>query len=199
MSCSILDLFAKRHSYYAINDKTNLTTKDIETLINACLDLYPSSFNSQDARLILLMGEHHKYFWELVRKELFRVSENDKHPQIDKKMTQFEAGLGTILYFIAPNIASELQKNYPEYASQFPVWAEHGNAMLQFMIWSALAEKGIGASLQHYNPLIDNIVKQQFKINPEWKFVAQMPFGGIVKEKEPHEIKFSEDRLVIRP
>ncbi len=29
------------------------------------------------------------------------------------------------------------------------------NAMHQFAIWTALATKGIGASLQHYNPLVD--------------------------------------------
>ena len=71
--------------------------------------------------------------------------------------------------------------------------------MLQFMIWSALAEKNIGASLQHYNPLIDNIIKKEFKINPEWKFVAQMPFGGIIETPSPHEVKRSKERLVIRP
>ena len=28
--------------------------------------------------------------------------------------------------------------------------------MLQLAVWTALAEKGLGASLQHYNPLIDD-------------------------------------------
>ncbi len=199
MNCSVLEAYSKRRSYYDINDKVNLSNQEIEELISTCLDLYPSSFNSQDARLILLMGEHHKYFWELVKKELFRVSETEKHAKMEEKMAKFEAGLGTILFFIAPEIASNLKKSYPEYASQFPVWAEQSNAMLQFMIWSAFAEKGIGASLQHYNPLIDEIVKQQFLINPEWKFVAQMPFGGIVKEKEVHDVKFVKERLVVRP
>ena len=199
MNCDIVDMFAKRHSYYDINNKISVSNQDVISIINHCLDLYPSSFNSQDARLILLMGEHHKYFWELVKKELFRVSKNEKQAQIEMKMAKFEAGYGTILFFIAPEIASSLQKSYPEYAPQFPLWAEQSNAMLQFMIWSALAQKGVGASLQHYNPLIDDIVKQQFKINPEWKFVAQMPFGGIEKEKEAHEIKFIDERLVIRP
>ena len=199
MNCNVLEAYSKRRSYYDINDKVSLSNQEIEEMISACLDLYPSSFNSQDARLILLMGEHHKYFWELVKKELFRVSESEKHAKIEEKMAKFGAGLGTILFFIAPEVASNLKKSYPEYAPQFPVWAEQSNAMLQFMIWSAFAEKGIGASLQHYNPLIDEIVKQQFLINPEWKFVAQMPFGGIVKEKKAHEVKFVKERLVVRP
>ena len=199
MNCDLLSIFAKRHSYYDINKNIELSLNEIERLLTTCLNLYPSSFNSQDARLILLSGEHHTYFWELVKKELFRVSSIDKSPQIEEKINKFMDGYGTILFFIAPDIASNLQKTYPEYAPQFPSWAEQSNAMLQFMIWSVLAQKNIGASLQHYNPLIDNIVKQQFQIEQTWKFVAQMPFGGIKKEKEAHKVRFWEDRLTVRP
>ena len=71
MNCNVLEAYSKRRSYYDINDKVTISNQEIEELISACLDLYPSSFNSQDARLILLMGEHHKYFWDLEKKELF--------------------------------------------------------------------------------------------------------------------------------
>ena len=199
MSCDILEAFAKRHSCYNINNKITITNQEIENLINKCLDLYPSSFNSQDARVILLMGEHHTYFWELVKKELFRVSQNDRHTQIEEKITKFEKGYGTILFFIEPDSVLSLQNAYPEYSANFPIWARESNAMLQFMIWSSLADKGIGASLQHYNPLIDNIVKQQFQINPNWQFIAQMPFGHVTTEVNPHKIKDISDRLTIRP
>jgi len=51
--------------------------------------------------------------------------------------------------------------------------------MLQLVIWTALAEAGVGASLQHYNPLIDKRVKEQWSLPESWQLVAQMPFGGI--------------------
>ncbi|MBR5599184.1 MAG: nitroreductase family protein [Alphaproteobacteria bacterium] len=199
MTNKTLKAFEKRHSIYNINNELNLTDLEIEGLINKALDIYPSAFNSQDARLILLMGEHHKYFWELVKKELFRVSKDNKKTKIEEKIAKFEAGYGTILFFIAPEIASTLEKSYPEYAPQFPIWAREGNAMLQFLIWSIFAENGIGASLQHFNPLIDEIIKQQFKINPKWEFVAQMPFGGIVDMPHNHTIKYTDERLTVRP
>ena len=56
----------------------------------------------------------------------------------------------------------------------------------------------IGASLQHYNPLIDNIIKKEFQINKDWKFIAQMPFGEIVEEPQNHIIKYKDDRLIVR-
>ena len=49
----ILNTFSKRRSFYNINNKIEYSDTKIEELINNCLDLYPSSFNSQDARLIL--------------------------------------------------------------------------------------------------------------------------------------------------
>jgi len=40
-----------------------------------------------------------------------------------------------------------------------------------------LAEKGFGASLQHYNPIIDEAVAKHFNLLPSGKLIAQMPFG----------------------
>lgn len=196
---SVLNIFASRHSFYSINNKLDTSNKEIEDIINACLDLYPSSFNSQDARLVLLMGEHHKYFWRVVKEELFKVNNEEKKAQIEQKIGGFEAGYGTILFFIDPNIAHNLAQTYPQFAPNFSIWAEQSNAMLQFMIWTAFSQKNIGASLQHYNPLIDDVVKQKFEIPSDWRLIAQMPFGGIVKDAKPHEVKKIADRLVVRP
>lgn len=76
------------------------------------------------------------------------------------------------------------------YADNFPIWSNQSSGMLQHVVWTALAEAGIGASLQHYNPLIDEEVKSTWELPAEWKLIAQMPFGGIVtapgeKEFEP--------------
>ena len=49
----------------------------------------------------------------------------------------------------------------------------------QQAVWTALAEQGIGASLQHYNPLIDDDIKKEFDLPAEWTLRAQMPFGSI--------------------
>ena len=50
---------------------------------------------------------------------------------------------------------------------------------ISYIIWTTLANNQIGASLQHYNPLVDNEIKREFNINDSWLLVAQMPFGGI--------------------
>ena len=69
--------------------------------------------------------------------------------------------------------------------------------MLQLSIWSALREKGIGASLQHYNPVIDQKVRELFDLPEKLVLVAQMPFGGIGSEPEAKEKNPIEGRVHI--
>lgn len=50
--------------------------------------------------------------------------------------------------------------------------------MLQFSVWTALEAEGLGANLQHYNPLVDAKVAEQWKLPTTWKLSAQLVFGG---------------------
>lgn len=59
--------------------------------------------------------------------------------------------------------------------------------MLQLSIWTGLRELNIGASLQHYNPVIDSMVKEMFNVDDKWILNAQMPFGNILEEPEAIE------------
>ena len=76
------------------------------------------------------------------------------------------------------------------YAENFSTWSTQANGMLQNNIWTALSQANIGANLQHYNPLIDDKIKELFSIPDTWKLTAQMPFGSI--ESQPNE-KYIED------
>lgn len=57
-------------------------------------------------------------------------------------------------------VIRSMQKEFELYKDNFPVWANQSNGMLQFAVWTALELEGLGASLQHYNPLIDDEVKE---------------------------------------
>ena len=105
------------------------------------------------------------------------------------------AGSGTILYFYDRKVVESLQKQYPLYADNFPVWASQSSAMLQLAVWSGLRELNIGASLQHYNPVIDNAVKELLHLSGDYVLVAEMPFGGIVEEPAPKDKEEIEKRV----
>lgn len=189
MVCNAFDIFAKRHSFYEINQNIPCSKDDITEMIFKALELYPSPFNSQSSRLLVLYQDTHKNFWNLVEKELLNVSAEDKKEAIKKRITSFSAGFGTILYFVDMNIIHSQEKAMPLYAENFKNWAMQSSAMLQFMIWSAFANSNIGASLQHYNPLINQMVEKAFNIDKNWELVAQMPFGGIKNVPQPHVVE----------
>ena len=71
-----------------------------------------------------------------------------------------------------------LQEKFALYADNFPVWSEQAGGMAQLSVWAALANAGVGASLQHYNPLVDADVARRWNIPASWKLRAQMPFGS---------------------
>lgn len=84
-----------------------------------------------------------------------------------------------------------LQSQFATYADSFPGWAIQSSGMLQLSIWSGLRELEIGASLQHYNPVIDEMVREMFSLPESYVLNAQMPFGGICShpaEKEKEDI-----------
>ena len=107
----------------------------------------------------------------------------------------FASGYGTVLYFEDTEIVKGLQKQFPLYADNFPVWSEHTSAMHQLAVWTMLEDAGFGASLQHYNPLIDNEVREHWGLPGQWRLIAQMPFG--IPAGEPQEKSFEplDDRL----
>lgn len=78
-----------------------------------------------------------------------------------------------------------------------PIWANQVNGMLQLAIWTMLRELNIGATLHHYNPVIDERVKEVFNIPQNYVMIGQMPFGGIVSEPEPKEKEDIDQRVMI--
>jgi predicted oxidoreductase (fatty acid repression mutant protein) len=67
--------------------------------------------------------------------------------------------------------------------------------MLQYAIWTALELEGFGATLQHYDPVIDEAVKAAWEIPVTWKLIASMPFGKPVSQPEEKEFQPLAERL----
>lgn len=189
--------FAARRSIYSLNSKPILSNKQITDIVSHALKYAPSAFNSQSARLVILYEKSYQKLWDITLRALSKVTPPEKFPQTVTKINSFKQGLGTILFFEDEKIIDKLQKKYPLYAENFSKWSEQGNAMLQYMIWLALSEHKIGASLQHYNPLIDAEVHHAFKISKSWRLIAQMPFGGISHKAEEKNFVPLSERLKI--
>ena len=187
----------KRRSVYALGNKKVLSEQEVAKIVRTALKHVPTSFNAQSGRILLLFGKAYQKFWNLVKAELKKIVPADKFAPTDAKINSFAQGIGTVLFFEDQDVIKNLQEKYPLYKENFPVWSEQGNGMLQYIIWTALEEKGLGASLQHYNPLIDNQVKKTWQLPANWKLIAQMPFGSVAHKPDKKEFAPLKDRLKI--
>lgn len=188
---AFLDHIKKRRSIYAIGKNVSLDQAEIENIIKEAVKHSPSSFNSQSSRVVILFGQSHDTFWHIVRETLRDLVSADAFEATNSKIDGFAAGYGTALFYEDQNVIKGMQEKFALYADNFPIWSEHASGIAQFATWTALAEHNVGASLQHYNPIIDEEVAQTFSIPSNWKLRAQLVFGSI--EAPPGEKTFMDD------
>ena len=189
---SFLDHMKQRRTIYAIGKNVPLAQDKIEEIIKEAVRNSPSAFNSQTSRVVTLYGDSHTKFWNIVRETLRKMVPEDAFEKTDAKINSFSAGYGTVLFFEDQDVVKSLQEQFSLYADHFPAWSEHSSAIAQFAVWTALAEQHIGASLQHYHPVIDEEVAETFDIPKNWRLRAQLVFGSI--EAPAGEKTFMDDK-----
>ncbi|MGG3890457.1 nitroreductase family protein [Metabacillus fastidiosus] len=187
----------KRRSYYGISSEAVVSDERILEVVNEAVKYTPSSFNSQSARVVVLLGENHSKLWNITTETLRKKVAAENFESTEQKMNAFGSGYGTVLFFEDKEVIKSLQEQFPSYEANFPIWSQHSSGMLQYVIWTALEIEGFGASLQHYNPLIDEQVKKEWNIPASWDLIAQMPFGKPTAEPGEKEFKPLEERVKV--
>ncbi len=199
MKKNLKDAIKDRRTYYQLQNTSPVSDEEIQSIIEHVLLYAPSAFNSQSARMVLLLGDNHKKMWEIAKDELKKVSKSEEAFKAteDKVNASFASGYGTILFFEDKTVIKGLQSSLPTMSEKFSQWSEHSSAITQILTWIALESVGFGASLQHYNPLIDQSIKKEWSINEDWELIAQMPFGMPADEPGEKTHVALEDRLVV--
>lgn len=196
MTKSFKDALKARRTFYQMDNKSTISDKEIRDLIRFAVEYVPSAFNSQTTRVVLLTGRAHEKLWAIVKDTLRKLVPADAFAKTEQKIDgSFACGYGTVLYFEDMSIVRGLQESFPAYKDNFPVWAEQTDAMHQLVIWTMLEDAGMGASLQHYNPLIDDEVRKTWNLPDDWKLIAQMPFGIPVAQPGPKEVISLDKRV----
>jgi predicted oxidoreductase (fatty acid repression mutant protein) len=197
MKRDLKEAIEHRRSYYSIDKKVTITDNEIREIVEFAILHTPSAFNSQSTRIVLLLNENHEKLWSITKEILRKMVNPEIFIATETKIdTRFAAGYGTILFYEDQKVIEKLQKSFPAYSDNFPVWSQHTSGMHQFAVWTMLEDAGLGVSLQHYNPLIDNEVAKTWDINPEWKLIAQMPFGNPTGEPDEKEFLPLDQRIL---
>ncbi|GAB1804882.1 nitroreductase family protein [Priestia megaterium] len=195
MSKDFYSVLKERRSYYGINKDVQVSDERIKEIVEFAVKYTPSAFNSQTARLVILTGKSHDELWNITTDTLRKVMGDRDFTGTQQKMDAFKSGYGTVLFFEDEAGVKSLQKQFPTYADNFPIWSNQASGMHQLVIWAALESEGLGALLQHYNPLIDEEVKKEWNIPSNWKLIAQMPFGNPTLQPGEKEFQPIENRV----
>lgn len=177
---TVLKALEMRRSYYNIDKNIKVSEKEIEERVQNIIKLIPDAYNIESQRAILVMGEKQNQLWDKIY-DVF-------NGQVDRaKIDGFKNGYGTVLFFTDTKVVKAIQEEIPLYADKFEHFTTQSIGMLEIITWLGLRELGLGASLQHYNPVIDEEVKKMFNVPEHFKLDAQLVFGNIVEEPEAKE------------
>lgn len=167
-----------RRSIYHLGRNVSLSNEELTTLIKEAIKESPTAFNAQSTRAVILFGDAHEKLWEITEEALRPLTPAEAFPNTQNKLAGFKNGYGTVLFFKDTDVVKGLQEQFELYADNFPDWSEQSNGIATANTWVALVDKGLGANLQHYNPVIDEAVAKEWNIPSNWKLRSQLVFGS---------------------
>lgn len=194
---SFFDAVEARRTFYGISKEAVASDERIQEIIEHAVRHTPSSFNAQSARVVLLLGKNHDKLWDITKESLRKIVPAENFSETENKIDSFKNGYGTVLFFEDNSVIEALQNQFDLYKDNFPIWSQQASGMHQYVIWTSLEIEGFGASLQHYNELIEAEVKKEWSIPDNWKIIAQMPFGKPTADPDEKEYRPLEERIKI--
>ncbi|CAI2644344.1 hypothetical protein AKUA2003_12130 [Apilactobacillus kunkeei] len=198
MKTELLDLQKNRRTIYALGRNVEQSQDELANFIKASIKEAPSAFNSQSTRAVILFNDNQDKVWDITLDNLKpHLKDEDALNATTDKINGFKNGYATILFFTDMDVVHGLEKNFPAYADNFYDWSEQAQGNAQYAVWTGLAENGLGANLQHYNPLIDEDVAKEFDIPASWRLRGEMVFGSVEAPAQSKDYMDDEDRFKV--
>lgn len=144
---NFLKVVSARRSNYKLGGSSPISGGEITEIVREIVRNSPSAFNSQSSRVAILFSESAKRFWEIVFETLSPKTLPENAGAFKNKIDSFAAAHGTILFFDDEKVTNATAEKFPEFAKNFPLWAQQSNAMIQFAVWCALTAAGLVAPI----------------------------------------------------
>ena len=87
---------ASRRTYYALSPSSPIPDSRIQELVTETIKNTPSAFNSQTARLVLLLKKEHEKLWDIVAEVYQQQLPAEKFAHAKVKFDGFRKGYGTV-------------------------------------------------------------------------------------------------------
>lgn len=177
---SVTELLKSRYSCYDIGKNSDIKVKDLASLLAVIAPTFPSAYNSQTSRIIVLDEEKNTSLWDLIDKGAALENPELYEKVMSERIGKAKEGLGTILFFEDRDSVEDKMPTTPERQNAYK---EQNSAMATVIVWLILTELELGASLQHfnigYNEGKDESIRQLLNLPDSYELMALMPFGSI--------------------
>ena len=172
-----MDAVAARRTVYSLNKDVPVAQQQVTDMVKRATELVPDAFNMRSQRAVLRAGRSAEKLWDAI----YDVPGRQVSPA-KKKIGRLQSRRRHGAHFVDTATVKNLQDCSPAMPATSRVWAQQSNGMLQFAVWTGLREMGVGANLQHYNPVIDDAVRALTGVPESYQLVAQMVYGGISED-----------------
>lgn len=90
------DAVEHRRTIYQLTKKSTIPDAKIKEIVEAAIKHVPSSFNSQSARLVVLLKDEHDKFWDIVRDILKGMVPEESWESTGNRIAGFKNAYGTV-------------------------------------------------------------------------------------------------------
>lgn len=90
------DAIHNRRTIYSLTKKSTISDERIKEIITQVIKDVPSSFNSQSARLVVLVREKHDQFWGIVEEILKAIVPPEQWAHTANRLSGFQNAYGTV-------------------------------------------------------------------------------------------------------
>lgn len=167
----------QRRSVNKLKKSNEFNQDELVSRVKEAVYHAPSAFNAQSASVMVLFNEAHDALWDEILNKIIVYVEKEKQHLTKAKIQAFKDGDGTILFLEDVKVSEQLKEKFPLYQDNVSLWADQGQGFVQYGVWLTLTDMDLHASLQHYNPLIDDFIYEHYNLDRKYKIIAQMPFG----------------------
>ena len=109
--------FRIRSTIYALNKETPISNKEIVDIVKQAVLYVPLSFNSQSARLVVLLKAEHKKFWDATLELLKAMIPAEQVAGAERRVNRFKAVYKTISLVYLLHFLDHL--NFPRFHASF--------------------------------------------------------------------------------
>ncbi|RSH80539.1 uncharacterized protein EHS24_009120 [Apiotrichum porosum] len=180
-SAPFLNALEVRRSQYALSNKASISDAKIEEIVQRAVTHVPSSYNTQTSRAVVVLGEKNVQLWDA----LWEAHKANLPAELQETFKgkfdgSYKTGYGTIAFFEDQAVVDATVEAQPALAGIYPTFTQNTAGALQVIVWTALANEGMGATLQHYGqfgPANAEALAKFLDIPASWKSTGLMPFG----------------------